>query len=169
MVIGGIWHGAGWGFVIRGLAHGLKGLPSTAGMPERTAAPAALRRLAAHFLFVTFAWILFRSASLEGAAAHLHAMVNPASALLDSYRPFLDVAPLNRMMALVVIAGLIAFLAPPAAFIAGVTIMPNRKSRSGGALLRPALRLAVISFTGQTSSNEFIYSASDRRARNRRR
>lgn len=158
MVIGGIWHGAGWGFVLWGLAHGI-GLAGTrwygrSGLPR-------LPRLAGRtltFLFVTFTWILFRSATIEGAAAHLHAMIDPAGLLLDSYRPFLEVAALNRMIALVIIAALIAFLAPPAALIAGLTIMPNRKAALRAALYCGLLfGLAVISFTGQTSSNEFIY------------
>jgi D-alanyl-lipoteichoic acid acyltransferase DltB (MBOAT superfamily) len=158
MLIGGIWHGAGWGFVVWGLVHGL-GLAvnrfwARSGMPRLPRAIA----WPLTFLFVTFAWILFRSATLGDAMIHLHAMVDPAGMFTDSYRPFLTVANLNRMMALVGLAALVSFLAPPAALIAGVTILPNRRAAFRAALWCGLIfGLALLAFTGQTSTNEFIY------------
>ncbi len=158
MLIGGLWHGAGWGFVLWGLAHGL------ALAANRWYTRSGLPRIPkwagwlVTFLFVTFTWILFRSANLEGAATHLLAMVDVSSIARDSYRPFLRVAELNRMIALVAFAGAIAFLAPPAMQIAGATILPDRRLAFRVALFCGALfGLAVISFTGASSTNEFIY------------
>jgi alginate O-acetyltransferase complex protein AlgI len=66
MTLGGLWHGAGLTFVAWGAAHGL-GL--CAGLLWRRAGytmPAAVG-WAITFLFVMFAWVLFRSPSFEAA------------------------------------------------------------------------------------------------------
>ena len=158
MLIGGLWHGAGWGFVLWGLAHGLALAANRwYGRSGRKPMPKIAGWLLT-FLFVTFAWILFRSASLEGALTHLTAMVDVTSIASDSYRPFLRVAELNRMMALVGIAAAVAFLAPPALQIAGATILPDRRLALRAALFCGALfGAALITFTGASSTNEFIY------------
>lgn len=67
MLISGIWHGAGFGFILWGIMHG------TAMVIQRlwNAAGFALPRFMAimpTFLFVTFAWVLFRATSLEAAS-----------------------------------------------------------------------------------------------------
>ncbi|HWJ71788.1 MAG TPA: MBOAT family O-acyltransferase [Kaistia sp.] len=158
MLIGGLWHGAGWGFVLWGLAHGL------ALAANRWYARSGLPRLPAFagwlltFLFVTFAWILFRSATLAGAGVHLLAMVDVSAIASDNWRPFLSVAELNRMIALVAFAAAIAFFAPPAKEIANATILPDRRLALRAACLCGVLfGLAMITFTGHTSTNEFIY------------
>jgi alginate O-acetyltransferase complex protein AlgI len=66
MALGGLWHGAGLTFVAWGLAHGM-GLG--AGVLWRRAAlpmPAACG-WALTFLFVTFAWVLFRAPTFDAA------------------------------------------------------------------------------------------------------
>jgi D-alanyl-lipoteichoic acid acyltransferase DltB (MBOAT superfamily) len=76
MLLGGLWHGAGWTFVVWGGLHGLglsferwrrdrradRGLPE----PIDTTARRWVRRLVV-FNFVCFAWIFFRSTSFENA------------------------------------------------------------------------------------------------------
>lgn len=72
MVIGGLWHGASWNFVIWGALHGF-GLVVVrlwqAMFPDK--APAALRyvNIFLTFHFVAFAWIFFRSPDIETALA----------------------------------------------------------------------------------------------------
>jgi len=70
MVLGGLWHGASWNFVIWGLLHGLALAFSRAMQVRRGRAkpklPAWLRTVVT-FHFVCLAWIFFRSTSLEGA------------------------------------------------------------------------------------------------------
>ncbi len=76
MLLGGLWHGAAWTFVIWGGIHGLglawerwrrdrradRGLPEPPDTPTRR----ALRRFTV-FNFVCFAWIFFRATSFENA------------------------------------------------------------------------------------------------------
>jgi D-alanyl-lipoteichoic acid acyltransferase DltB (MBOAT superfamily) len=74
-VLGGLWHGAGWTFVLWGTFHGVYlsmerlarrmcGLPEKP--PDRTPRALALLGRFWIFLVVCFSWILFRSPNLEG-------------------------------------------------------------------------------------------------------
>jgi D-alanyl-lipoteichoic acid acyltransferase DltB (MBOAT superfamily) len=68
-LISGIWHGASWNFAIWGVLHGL-GLIATRGM-ERSAfyqdrVPRPIKQLWV-FIYVCFAWIFFRAATLSDA------------------------------------------------------------------------------------------------------
>jgi D-alanyl-lipoteichoic acid acyltransferase DltB (MBOAT superfamily) len=76
MILGGLWHGAAWTFVLWGALHGV-GLALERWSSERAAAPARepttrlwLRRLVV-FHFVCFGWVLFRSDSLSTAGTVL--------------------------------------------------------------------------------------------------
>lgn len=77
MVLGGIWHGANWTFLIWGAMHGLA-LTADHGW-QRTKAFARIGASAPYkliawlitFHFVCFAWIFFRSASLDDASQFL--------------------------------------------------------------------------------------------------
>jgi D-alanyl-lipoteichoic acid acyltransferase DltB (MBOAT superfamily) len=76
MLIGGLWHGAGWTFIVWGGIHGLglawerwrRDRRADLGLPEPPDTPARrwLRRLAV-FNFVCFAWIFFRATSFGNA------------------------------------------------------------------------------------------------------
>ncbi len=84
MLLGGLWHGANWTFVVWGGLHGTalaleharaavrkrRGLPE----PGRTAGGRALRWLAT-FAFVTFAWVFFRADSIGAAFSVLWRLV----------------------------------------------------------------------------------------------
>ena len=90
MLLGGLWHGAGWTFVVWGGLHGL-GLVANHGWRRVTGRdrPATWfgRALAivACFLFVTVAWVFFRAGSLGSALdlvagmAGLNGVVLPAT------------------------------------------------------------------------------------------
>ena len=69
MALGGLWHGAGWGFVVWGSLHGV-GL--AAGVLWRRRLPPLPAPLgwALLMVFLFFTWILFRAPTL-GAAAHV--------------------------------------------------------------------------------------------------
>jgi hypothetical protein len=83
MLLGGLWHGAAWTFVLWGALHGLMlmlnhawhylrrriGLPPGNDLPMVRIAAWALT-----FIAVTSAWVLFRAASLESAQTILSAM-----------------------------------------------------------------------------------------------
>jgi alginate O-acetyltransferase complex protein AlgI len=84
MVLGGLWHGAGWTFVFWGLLHGTglaverarmdvrhsRGLPE----PGATAGPRMLQRLWV-FVFVSVAWVFFRAESMGNAFAVLWRLI----------------------------------------------------------------------------------------------
>ena len=83
MLLGGLWHGASWTFVLWGAAHGLMlatnhawhYLRQRVGLPPGND-PAAVRAAAyvLTFIAVTSAWVLFRASSLASAAGILSAM-----------------------------------------------------------------------------------------------
>ena len=76
MFLGGLWHGAGWTFVLWGALHGVylvvnhlwrvgEAAPRTAPGETHTAWPAGRRELT--FLAVVVAWVPFRAATLAQA------------------------------------------------------------------------------------------------------
>ena len=74
MLLGGVWHGASWNFVIWGAFHGVLLAASRATMPwrdqvwERTGAPGWLRdgwRMLVTFQLVCLGWIFFRAATVH--------------------------------------------------------------------------------------------------------
>ena len=67
MLLGGLWHGAGWTFVLWGGAHGiLLGATHWAQRNERLQQlqPPRTVAIATTFLFVLFTWVMFRSGSV---------------------------------------------------------------------------------------------------------
>lgn len=76
MLLGGLWHGAAWGFVVWGGVHGfLLVLHRLFGSPEPPGRPAPPRwaelgKVAATFHAVAFAWIFFRADTLATAAQY---------------------------------------------------------------------------------------------------
>jgi alginate O-acetyltransferase complex protein AlgI len=77
MLLGGIWHGANWTFVIWGAIHGLALTADHSWQRSkvyRKIAGSSLYKVAAWFIafhFVCFAWIFFRSSSLDDAGHFL--------------------------------------------------------------------------------------------------
>jgi alginate O-acetyltransferase complex protein AlgI len=80
MVLGGLWHGAAWGFVLWGTLHGTC-LVVEHQLRGRMHAPAWLR-WAIVFNVVVFGWILFRSESLSLAGDFISRLVVPGEATL---------------------------------------------------------------------------------------
>ena len=83
MVLGGLWHGAAWTFVIWGAIHGVgmaverltgQGVTSTEG---RSGVEIALRRLLT-FHVVCFGWVFFRAGSFDDALTILGRLAAPA-------------------------------------------------------------------------------------------
>jgi D-alanyl-lipoteichoic acid acyltransferase DltB (MBOAT superfamily) len=92
MLLGGLWHGAAWTFVLWGAYHGVL-LASTALMgnrlPERLLLPRSVR-VALTFVAVMIGWVLFRASSLGDASDMFAAMfgargsgVSAATAILQ--------------------------------------------------------------------------------------
>ena len=94
-LLGGIWHGAGWTFVIWGALHGsyvvinhllrkVRGEPDSAAAPPPPAAAACKR--AVTLLIVMIAWVFFRAKTVGGALGVLGSMafLGPRSSGLAS-------------------------------------------------------------------------------------
>jgi alginate O-acetyltransferase complex protein AlgI len=139
MLLGGLWHGAGWTYVIWGGLHGLylvihqawQGLrPARAATPPARVAKAASGLLT--FLAVVIAWVFFRSPSASHAITMLKAMLGFDGILLpEGWRPAVDhiltAVPLgmdflhfgtvavlqDRMEILAIVAGLIWIATAP--------------------------------------------------------
>jgi D-alanyl-lipoteichoic acid acyltransferase DltB (MBOAT superfamily) len=84
MLLGGLWHGAAWTFVIWGALHGLA--LASHRLWVRLFGPPSVRYVwrciawAATFLFVVVTWVLFRADSLPAAGRVLGAMVGMSGA-----------------------------------------------------------------------------------------
>lgn len=80
MLLGGLWHGAGWGFVIWGGLHGLYLIVNHAwrslGLTKGADGPGVrVAGWAITFVAVVFAWVFFRAETLDGAVTIASAMV----------------------------------------------------------------------------------------------
>jgi alginate O-acetyltransferase complex protein AlgI len=143
MVLGGLWHGAAWTFVLWGAFHGL-GLVGEHALGGRIRAPAWLKWLVT-FHLVVFGWILFRSQSLSLVGTFLSRLFTPGRATLWT-------APVVGAILVVVVLQLL----PP---------RPLERFQVRLERLRPALLGAglavVIAFVGATVPSQgvppFIY------------
>ncbi|MEO1367214.1 MAG: MBOAT family protein [Acidobacteriota bacterium] len=157
MLLGGLWHGAAWTFVVWGALHGLmlaferwrrERLPADAGPPST-----ARRRLrvASTFLLVLVGWVFFRAPGLGEALAYLGAMVglgvaDPAAAALVS-----GVLRAPYFLATLAAAAAITWFAPRTTFELTERLTPPRAAL---ALALLVLSLAVMETQGH---NPFLY------------
>jgi D-alanyl-lipoteichoic acid acyltransferase DltB (MBOAT superfamily) len=79
----GLWHGAGWTFVIWGLLHGMALLIYRLWQKQPVRLPSPLAWCLT-FLFVNAAWVFFRARTFPDALKVLKAMVTPSSFSLSS-------------------------------------------------------------------------------------
>ncbi|MEM9593690.1 MAG: MBOAT family protein [Acidobacteriota bacterium] len=110
MLLGGLWHGAAWNFVVWGALHGGL-LALERHRRDALKRPAGrwvdLRRTVTTFFWVLLSWVFFRAADLGDAVAYLGHMVglgadDPRSALVAGlfYRPY-DLAMMGIAAAVV--------------------------------------------------------------------
>lgn len=81
MVLGGLWHGAAWGFILWGTLHGVC-LTAEHFMRGKVKPPPAWARWLIVFNIVVFGWILFRAESLELAWEFISRIASPGPATL---------------------------------------------------------------------------------------
>jgi len=96
MVLGGLWHGASWNFIIWGSIHGV--LLAAERMQGKTSPYHRLPhacRVAITFIIVLFAWVFFRADTLGDALAYCGSMMGLTEAPLQSgllagilYKPY---------------------------------------------------------------------------------
>lgn len=113
MLLGGLWHGAGWTFVIWGGLHGLYLMVNhfwrQFGFPISNYLAGTIT-----FIAVTLAWIFFRAENTETAFSILHSMADFGS-LYTGENPLyarFDKQDANLALPILVISGLICFFAP---------------------------------------------------------
>jgi alginate O-acetyltransferase complex protein AlgI len=103
MLLGGLWHGAAWTFVVWGAYHGLLQVAHRRWGRRWDALPDAVQR-AGMFLLVVVGWTFFRAASWGDAVALLHRMLVPQGGAL--------LVGAGTLVALLAAAGTIAHRAP---------------------------------------------------------
>jgi len=194
MLLGGLWHGAGWTFVLWGAVHGA-GLAANhlwrhwRGRDAQTSQRRDLLSVGhlSTFFFVALAWVLFRAADLDAAAAMYRGLVGlNGVALPESYLGHLGA--LGQRLAAVGVAfapaqlfGGVEQVLGLAALLAFVFIAPNTQqwfrfrgtarlrgaalaARRAGLVWRPNLPigaamagLAVASLLLVARGGEFLY------------
>jgi D-alanyl-lipoteichoic acid acyltransferase DltB (MBOAT superfamily) len=82
MVLGGLWHGAAWTFVLWGALHGSALVTEHLIGAERVERVPAWLRWVVVFHLVVLGWILFRSPDLDIAGAFLGQLFSPGAATL---------------------------------------------------------------------------------------
>jgi alginate O-acetyltransferase complex protein AlgI len=150
MLLGGLWHGAAWNFVVWGAIHGgmlaAERLMGRASFYSRL--PAPLARLVT-FLIVCIAWVFFRAPTLPDAMNYLQAMfglgaAHPANALVAGqiYTAY--------HLGTLALAGLIAWFAPQ------TWDYTRRLTWPKAALIAGCFALALVMLAA-TSFHPFIY------------
>ena len=153
MVIGGLWHGASWTFVVWGALHGV-GLAFVrfvqSAFPAKKAAAAAplwrYARVVLTFHFVAFAWIFFRASSFENAAL----ILSRIASLTVSF------ANISAPLALILAIALAAHYVPKRWYDVSLSLY----ARAPFYVQAAALVLLVIGLQNvlQTGAAPFIYT-----------
>ena len=153
MLLGGLWHGAAWNFVIWGAIHGtmlaIERLVASRREPRAASGRARPLQVAATFLLVVIAWVFFRSPDLPAAVRYLGDMAAIGSpqggaALLTGilYQPY--------YLLTMAIAAVITWACPQTWDWTRTLTAPR------AALSFALLLLAVVALTTQ-AYNPFIY------------
>jgi D-alanyl-lipoteichoic acid acyltransferase DltB (MBOAT superfamily) len=132
MLLGGIWHGAGWNFAAWGAYHGALLTINHAWEKRGTALPTWLARFAT-FIAVVVGWVMFRASSINVAADRLRSMAGFAPASAPPPRPWS------------VVSGQVVILAALLVFVA---VAPNTKQWTETRELNPrrAIMLGLLFF-----------------------
>ena len=150
MVIGGLWHGASWNFVIWGALHGV-GLAAVRGWQvlRKNRKPAAWTHylsIFATFQFVCFAWIFFRAPNLETVweiLGRIGSLTLPAPNVT---------APLAIVLAI----GIFAHYVPKKWYDFGLNVFVRAPFYAQAAAL--ALLVIGLQYVAQTGATPFIYN-----------
>jgi alginate O-acetyltransferase complex protein AlgI len=150
MVIGGLWHGASWNFVIWGAMHGV-GLAVVRAWQvfRKNTKPSAVGRyvsIFATFQFVTFAWIFFRAPNLQ-----------TAWDILGRIGSLTWAAPnITASLAMILAIGILAHYVPKHWYDFGVGLFVRAPFYAQAAAL--ALLVIGLQYVAQTGATPFIYN-----------
>jgi alginate O-acetyltransferase complex protein AlgI len=144
MVLGGLWHGAAWTFVVWGAMHGV-GLCLEHAFADRWERVPKWLRWSVSFNFVVIAWIFFRSQSLADAFTFIGRLFTPGSPTELAFLP------------VVLTAGVIGSQLLPPRPLEGLRL---RFERLGPVVLATSLAVVIL-FVGATVPSQgvapFIY------------
>ncbi len=150
MLLGGLWHGASWNFVIWGGLHGIALVVERAlkPAPARTRIGHALR-VAATFLFVLFTWVPFRAPDLAATGRYWRSMLGLGEA--DAAAGLVSGIIGNQYLGIsLVIAAVVAFF--------GIQTWDyTRRLPPARAALAVGLFLISVVMLAATSFHPFIY------------
>ena len=152
MLLGGLWHGAAWNFVIWGGIHGgMLALERARGKASAYARLPHPLRVATTYVIVLFTWVFFRSADLGSALSYCGGMLglrglygDPAAPLLGGliYQPY--------YLGVMAIAAMVTWSFPQ------TWDFTRRLTPARAAAAVSALLLGLVMLTTQ-SYNPFIY------------
>jgi alginate O-acetyltransferase complex protein AlgI len=148
MLLGGLWHGASWNFVLWGGAHGA-GLAVERALTRGRRKPnglVALVRWAAVLLFVHLTWVFFRAQGFERAIGMLERM------LVAPWREGWGAGEFNN-------ARYVVFLVP-IAIVHLARLLEEKRLLPSPAYVRAALAglmLALLFVVGRPSPSAFLY------------
>jgi alginate O-acetyltransferase complex protein AlgI len=161
MLLGGLWHGAAWTFVIWGALHGLYLCINHAwvnygpSIPEPLRRPAGVAAFLLTFLTVVIAWVFFRADNLDSAISVLSDMADPSQIVFGRTEKLQSV--------LIGIYAAIVWFAPNTQEVVGY----DHKNRSVGQVIgawqvRPLLLYGgaaafALGILGIQQHSEFIY------------
>ena len=148
MLLGGLWHGASWNFVLWGAAHGLGLAVERPVARGRAPSPplAAAFRWGLVFVLVQLAWVLFRARDLERALALYERM------LVAPWRGKMD--PLESWN-----ARYLVFLVP-IVLVHAARFLEERRGSAYPAAARAVvagLMLSLLLVVGRPSAHAFLY------------
>ncbi len=150
MLLGGLWHGASWNFIIWGGLHGTYlGLERMLGKRPLYARLPFPFRVAVTFVLVNIGWVFFRADDLNSALIYLSSMFGVAqqpdtSLLLGGllYTPY-------NFIAMVMAAGIVWF--------APQSWDWSKKIRAGKLVILFMLLIGAVAVLSAQSYNPFIY------------
>ncbi len=150
MVIGGLWHGASWNFVIWGALHGT-GLAAVRLWQTQTGTKKAegvwrYVNIFATFHFVTFAWIFFRASTLDNALL----ILSRIGSLTVAW------ANVSASLALILVLGALAHYVPKKWYDVSVNLFV-RAPFFAQAIALAALVIG-LQYVAQTGATPFIYN-----------
>jgi alginate O-acetyltransferase complex protein AlgI len=159
-IIGGIWHGAGWTFILWGTLHGVALCLNRLWHESALRIPTLLAGFLT-FLFVHIAWVFFRAPDIQSALAVLRGMLgyNGVGSLQGGwqglggvYQHWGQLASLGNLIFLVAFA-LVAFLARNSVEIAAA----RSRFRFSDSLLVASALIACVLLGISSNTPEFLY------------
>jgi D-alanyl-lipoteichoic acid acyltransferase DltB (MBOAT superfamily) len=152
-LVSGIWHGAGWGFIIWGALHGIG--VAVCRNPKKTAKLSWSVRWAVTFLYTTAAWLFFMEGNTTLLREKALAFINPLSYALPNLQalPAIFKGPLDALT-----LGLILSIAFSALIAEGIGIrMKKEPYHLGRTRLSSALLVFLIVLLAPMEESSFIY------------